>query len=45
METLIAFAIGLFLLAWTMRARSCFSRFIALVLFIFFTLGLSDRSC
>jgi len=35
METLIAFAIGIFLLAWIMRARSCFSRFIALVLFIF----------
>lgn len=35
METLIAFVIGLFLFAWMIRARSCFSRLVAILLFIF----------
>ncbi|MDN6640343.1 MAG: hypothetical protein L0L10_06130 [Tetragenococcus sp.] len=35
METLIAFVIGIFLFIWIIRARSCLSRLVALVLFVF----------
>lgn len=35
METFIALAIGLLLFIWIIRARTCLSRLIAIVLFIF----------
>lgn len=35
MESMIALIIGLFLLAWAVRAKTCFSRLFAILFFIF----------